>query len=217
LTNTKEDSPLSGLANSQTDLRANSLVSTIEAILYLKGQPLSLAEIADCAGCARDLAHEALLDLMNDYAQRDTALEVVELRKGCYTLQLRDRFQSLVERLIPADLGVAALRTLAVIALKGPLPMADLVDLRGSGAYQHVQELVERDFVKKRRYGRSSMVQVSEKFHRYFQLDVENQNSAQLELALNQLRSTLPPDEDAAEDPEDPEDLDRDSVDPDLD
>jgi hypothetical protein len=61
------------------------------------------------------------------------------------------------------------------------------------------------------------MVQVSEKFHRYFQLDVENQNSAQLELALNQLRSSLPPDEDAAEDPEDPEDLDRDSVDPDLD
>jgi len=177
---------------------AESLASTIEAILYLKGQPLTLADIADYAGCARDVVQEALLALMGDYAQRDTALEVVETNKG-YTLQLRDRFQPLVERLIPADLGVAALRTLAVIALKGPLPMADLIDLRGSGAYQHVQELVERDFVKKRRYGRSSLVQVSDKFHRYFQLDVGNQSSEQLELALSQLRSTLPADADSLE------------------
>lgn len=162
--------------------------------MYLKGQPLTLAEIADYAGYRRDAVQEALLELMGDYAQRDTALEVVETSKG-YTLQLRDRFQPLVERLIPADLGVAVLRTLAVIALKGPLPMADLIDLRGSGAYQHVQELVERDFVKKRRYGRSSLVQVSDKFHRYFQLDVNNQSPSQLELALSQLRSTLPADE----------------------
>ncbi|HEY9690439.1 MAG TPA: SMC-Scp complex subunit ScpB [Coleofasciculaceae cyanobacterium] len=182
------------MSSSVSSSVAESLASTIEAILYLKGQPLTLAEIADYSGYARDVVQEALLALMGDYAQRDTALEVVETNKG-YTLQLRDRFQPLVERLIPADLGVAALRTLAVIALKGPLPMADLIDLRGSGAYQHVQELVERDFVKKRRYGRSSLVQVSDKFHRYFQLDVGNQSSSQLELALSQLRSTLPTDE----------------------
>lgn len=187
----------------------HSLASTIEAILYLKGQPLTLAEIADCAGCARDVAREALLALIGDYGQRDTALEIAETDRG-YTLQLREAFQPLVERLVPADLGVAALRTLAAIALKGPIPMADLVDLRGSGAYQHVQELVEREFVKKRRFGRSSLIQVSEKFHRYFQLDVDNPSSGQLELALSQLRSSLPTEDadDALEDDLDHE-LDR--------
>jgi segregation and condensation protein B len=89
-----------------------------------------------------------------------------------YTLQLREPFHHLVQTLIPADLGVGALRTLAAIALKGPLSQPDLIELRGSGAYQHVQELVELGFVKKRRQsdGRSYWLQVTDKFRQYFQL-----------------------------------------------
>jgi segregation and condensation protein B len=73
------------------------------------------------------------------------------------------------------------LRTLAAIALKGPLSQTDLVELRGSGAYQHVQELVQQGFVRKRRQPetRSFSLQVTAKFHQYFQLD---QLPKQLEL-----------------------------------
>ncbi|MCL6435816.1 MAG: SMC-Scp complex subunit ScpB [Leptolyngbyaceae cyanobacterium HOT.MB2.61] len=145
--------------------------STIEAILYLKAQPLTIAEIAEFAGCDRDTVEEGLIELMEDYARRDSALEVVETPDG-YTLQLRETFHHLVQTLVPADLGVGALRTLAAIALKGPISQTDLVDLRGSGAYQHVQELVELGFVRKRRQsdGRSYWLQVTDKFHQYFQL-----------------------------------------------
>lgn len=147
------------------------LASTIEAILYLKAQPLTLAEIAEFAGCDRETAEEGLIELMADYAHRDSALEVVETPDG-YTLQLREAFHSLVQTLVPADLGVGALRTLAAIALKGPISQTELVELRGSGAYQHVQELVESGFVRKRRQsdGRSYWLQVTNKFHQYFQL-----------------------------------------------
>ena len=51
------------------------LASQIEAILYLKGQPLDLATIAECAGCDRDAAETAMIELMDDYAHRDSALE----------------------------------------------------------------------------------------------------------------------------------------------
>jgi len=51
-----------------------SLSSKIEAILYLKAQPLSIARIAEYAGCEREIAATALLDLMADYAHRDGAL-----------------------------------------------------------------------------------------------------------------------------------------------
>lgn len=147
------------------------LASTIEAILYLKAQPLTLAEVAEFAGCDRGTAEEGLIELMADYAHRDSALEVVETPDG-YTLQLREAFHSLVQTLVPADLGVGALRTLAAIALKGPISQTELVELRGSGAYQHVQELVESGFVRKRRQsdGRSYWLQVTSKFHQYFQL-----------------------------------------------
>ncbi|MBC6436337.1 SMC-Scp complex subunit ScpB [Nostoc sp. HG1] len=148
------------------------LASTIEAILYLKAQPLSIAEIAEAAACDRDSAEEGLLELMADYAHRDSALEIVEMPNG-YGLQLREAFQHLVQIMVPADLGIGELRTLAAVAIKGPIAQTDLVDLRGSGAYQHVQELVLQGFVRKRRQsdGRSYWIQVTDKFHQYFQLN----------------------------------------------
>ncbi|MBW4519851.1 MAG: SMC-Scp complex subunit ScpB [Scytolyngbya sp. HA4215-MV1] len=148
------------------------LAATIEAILYLKARPVAIAEIAECAACDREAAEEGLMELMAEYAHRDSALEVIETPDG-YSLQLREAFQDLVQNLVPADLGVGALRTLAAIALKGPISQIDLVNLRGSGAYQHVQELVQLGFVRKRKQsdGRSSWLQVTDKFHQYFQLN----------------------------------------------
>jgi segregation and condensation protein B len=148
------------------------LATRIEAILYIRGQSLSLAEIGDCAGCDRASAEEAIVELMDDYAHRDSALEVVETSTG-YSLQLRSTFHNLLQGLVPAELGIGALRTLAAIALKNPILQTQLIDLRGSNAYQHVQELVELGFVRKRRQanGRSYWLEVTEKFHQYFEID----------------------------------------------
>ncbi|MGF1571129.1 MAG: SMC-Scp complex subunit ScpB [Nodosilinea sp.] len=150
----------------------SSLATTIEAILYLKGQPLALGKLAELARCDREDIEEGLIELMDDYAHRDGALEIVETVEG-YCLQLKERYRFLVDMLIPLDLGVGALRTLAAIALKGPISQTDLVDLRGSGAYQHVQELISQGFVRKRRQAesRSSLVQITDKFYQHFEID----------------------------------------------
>jgi segregation and condensation protein B len=115
---------------------------------------------------------DAMIELMSDYAHRDSALEVVETPLG-YSLQLRSAYQNLIEDLIPAELGTGTLRTLAAIALKGPILQADLINLRGSTAYQQVQDLVERGFVRKRKQneGRSYWLEVTDKFHQYFEVD----------------------------------------------
>lgn len=166
------------------------LSSTIEAILYLKAQPLTVAEIADYAGCDRAAVKEALLELMEDYAHRDSALEVTETPSG-YSLQLRDTFHSLIQTLLPADVGLGALRTLAAIALKGKISQTDLVEIRGSNVYQHVQELVELGFIRKRKQsdGRSFWLQVTEKFHQYFQLNSDQTLELTQYLSKNQTSS----------------------------
>ncbi|MBE9095762.1 SMC-Scp complex subunit ScpB [Tychonema sp. LEGE 07203] len=165
------------------------LATTIEAILYLKGQPVPIAEIAEIAKCDRAAAEDGIIELMSDSSRRDSALEVVETPTG-YSLQLRDEFASLMQTLIPPELGVGALRTLAAIALKGGIAQPDLVNLRGSGAYQQVQELVEMGFVRKRKPadGRSYWLQVTEKFHRYFQVD-QLPKQLQLDFQANSCRS----------------------------
>ncbi|WP_071189622.1 SMC-Scp complex subunit ScpB [Trichormus sp. NMC-1] len=149
-----------------------SIAIKIEAILYLKGKPLSLSEIAEYAACDRSTAEEGIIELMDNYARRDSALEVLETSDG-YSLQVRSDFHDLVQTLIPVELGVGALRTLAAIALHSPILQTDLINLRGSGVYQHVPELVELGFIRKRRDSdsRSYSLQVTPKFHQYFQID----------------------------------------------
>ncbi|MGD1852519.1 MAG: SMC-Scp complex subunit ScpB [Cyanophyceae cyanobacterium] len=169
-----------------------NLTGTLEAVLYLRAQPVSLAELVDYTVGNKEDIEASLVDLMMEYVHRNGALEVVETDRG-YSLQLRDSYAPFIEKLVPSNIGVGALRTLAVVALKGPLPQSELVEIRGSGAYQQVHDLVEQGFVKRRRLssGRSFSVQVTDKFRRYFQLETSSDRPEQLNLVLKSARDMI--------------------------
>jgi len=80
-----------------------------------------------------------------------------------------------VQNLLPVDLSTAALRTLATIALKKRILQSDLVELRGSGAYDHIKELIAQNFIERKRQseGRSFWLTLSEKFHRTFAIKTD--------------------------------------------
>ncbi|MEB3327353.1 MAG: SMC-Scp complex subunit ScpB [Synechococcus sp.] len=152
-----------------------SLPARIEAILYLKGRPLTLVELAEIAMVSRQEVELGLISLITDYSHRDTALEVRQEGKR-YSLQLREGLADLVANLLPVDLSTAALRTLATIALKKPILQSELVELRGSGAYDHIKELLAQNFIERRRQseGRSYWLSLSEKFHRTFAIRADD-------------------------------------------
>ncbi len=161
-----------------------SLPAKLEAILYLKGRPISLNDMAELSKESRAEVEQALLALMAGYAQRDTALDIQE-QNGLYSLQLRKGLGELVQNLLPVDLSLGTLRTLATIALKKRILQSDLVDLRGSGAYDHIKELVSQNFIERKRQseGRSYWLTLSEKFHRTFSVlpdisSIENKKAA---------------------------------------
>lgn len=158
------------------------LATKIEAIIYIKGRPLSIEEIFAClhqqdpesskiSEGERSDIEDSLIELMNEYAHRDSALEIVETEAG-YSLQLKNDYEYLLQELVPAELGKGALRTLAAVALKNPILQTELIDLRGSSAYQQVAELVNLGFVRKREQenGRSYWLEVTNKFHQYFEI-----------------------------------------------
>ena len=146
-----------------------SLPARIEAILYLKGRPTPSNEMSEHLQEDIEEVEKALWELKAGYAQRDTALEINE-NNGFYSLQLRQGLGELVQDLLPADLSIATLRTLATVALKKRILQSELVELRGSGAYDHIKELVNKNFVERRRQkdGRSFWITLSEKFHQTF-------------------------------------------------
>ena len=105
-----------------------------------------------------------------DYSSRDGALEIDD--DNGYILQLKEEYMDIVEKLCPVDLKTAVQKTLTIIALKEPLRQTTLIEMRGSTAYEHVQELLEKGFISKTKdkNGRSYNLKTTPKFAEYFKL-----------------------------------------------
>ena len=132
---------------------------------------MSLTEIIEIVHEEKSIVEQALFALIAGYAQRDTALQINE-KNGSYCLELKTILSPLVKSLLPVDISIATLRTLATIALKKRILQSELVEIRGSGAYEHIKELISQDFIdrKRQREGRSYWITLSEKFHQTFSI-----------------------------------------------
>ena len=146
------------------------LKSRIEAVLFVTAKVLQINEIAEILGEEPDFVEEALLELIMDYASREGALEIDD--ENGYILQVKTEHMDIVEKLCPVELKPAVLKTLTVIALKEPIRQSLLKDMRGSNAYEHVQELVEKGLIarNKDKNGRSFNLKTTPKFAEYFKL-----------------------------------------------
>ena len=123
---------------------------------------------------------EAMLDLIMDYSSREGALEIDD--ENGYILQVKEEHMDIVEKLCPVELKPAVLRTLSVIALKEPIRQTDLKELRGSTAYEHVQELLDKGLISrtKDKNGRSYNLKTTPKFSEYFKLKGDTRSLAKL-------------------------------------
>ena len=169
------------------------LKSRIEAVLFVTAKVLQIKDIAEILGEEPDLVEEALLELIMDYASRDGALEIDD--ENGYILQVKQEHLDIVEKLCPVELKPPVLKTLTVIALKEPIRQSLLKELRGSNAYEHVQELIEKGLVSrhKDKNGRSFNIKTTPKFAEYFKLKGD----------IRALVKTLNIDKGVKDDPED--------------
>ena len=146
------------------------LKSRIEAVLFVTAKALSLDEIALYLDTEPEIIEEAMLELIMDYASHDGALEIDD--ENGYILQVKQEHLDIVEKLCPVELRTPVLKTLTVIALKEPIRQTLLKDLRGSNAYEHVTELLEKGLISrhKDKNGRSFNIKTTPKFKEYFKL-----------------------------------------------
>ena len=145
------------------------LKSKIEAILFITSKAMQPEEIAQLLGIEEEVAQEALLDLMFDYASREGALEIDD--EDGYIIQVKAEHMDIVEKLCPVELSPAVIKTLTVIALKEPIRQSYLKEIRPS-AYEHIAELLEQGLISrsKDKNGRSFNIRTTKKFQEYFKL-----------------------------------------------
>jgi len=148
----------------------------IEAALYVAGYPLPLKTLASITRTySKRKAREIARSLIDEYKNRDGALEVLETEDGKFVMQLKHQFVHRVRRLsMKPLLSEGPLKTLAYIALRQPLAQAKLVLVRGGQAYDHISRLVEMGLISREKFGKSQLLRTTERFADYFGFSKES-------------------------------------------
>jgi segregation and condensation protein B len=171
----------------------------IEAALYAAGRPLSIEDLEKVSKTGGIPETESLLEeLIDEYRTRTSSLEIVQVSKGRFALQLKPEYSAKVSRLSPGGLlSLGTLKTLALVALRQPIRQSEVIEIRGGHSYEHIHKLEQLGFVRKQLGGKSATLTTTKMFSEYFgfeddlaklkvqlhrklvKLDAENQSEVQ--------------------------------------
>ncbi|OGI20470.1 MAG: SMC-Scp complex subunit ScpB [Candidatus Melainabacteria bacterium RIFCSPHIGHO2_02_FULL_34_12] len=157
-------STLGAIANAlKSDLKAQ-----VEAVLFVTDLPVKTGAIAKMLNAAYEDVQSALVQLIQEYEDRNGGLEIGT--DDGYIIQVKTQYLNIVTDMMPLELNPGPMRTLSAIALKEPVLQSEVIDMRGSGAYDHINELVEMDLITKKPQGLSYILKTTKKFQQYFRL-----------------------------------------------
>lgn len=159
----------------------------IEAALFAAGRAISLEKLMKITGKPKKTVFLTVQELMKAYSSRNSGLEILDLGDR-YVMQVKPEYSELMREVAPKELSAPKLRTLSMIAYHQPLLQSDLIEMRGSGAYDHIKDLIERGFVESIPCGRSRQLSTTSLFADYFGLK-RNDPKAIREKILELLKS----------------------------
>ena len=147
-------------------------LALLEAALYVAGRPLDLNELCQVIGSRSKKKVQKYADtLMQEYASRNTALEILALKDERYVLQVKAEFTPLIKKLVNRPLlSSGPLKTLSYIAYRQPVSQKRVIDVRGQHAYGHVKLLKDMRLIAAERSGRTMALKTTDYFADYFGL-----------------------------------------------
>jgi segregation and condensation protein B len=168
------DSTLEAEQVVETSRKAHHL-ALLEAALYVTGRPLDLNELCQVVGSRSKKRTQTYIEiLMKEYAERNTALEILALKNERYVLQVKAEFTHLIKKLVNRPLlSSGPLKTLSYIAYRQPISQKRVIDVRGQHAYGHVKLLKEMGLIAAERSGRSLALKTTDYFADYFGLTTD--------------------------------------------
>ena len=147
-------------------------LALLEAALYVAGRPLDLKTLASVIKTrSKNKTRSRVRKLVEEYENRDTALEILELEDERFVLQLKAEYTPKVRKLaLRPLLTVGPLKTLSYIAFRQPVPQSHVIDVRGHHAYQHLKQLENFGLITREKTGRTKVIRTTEFFADYFSL-----------------------------------------------
>ena len=145
------DSPLRLISsNALLDNPIDALARTIEALLVVASQPLSVPELAEAADDGTERVETALGLLRERYREGRSGIVLEQVAGGYAFRAAREAATAcarLFERPLERGLSPAALETLAIVAYLGPCSRPEVARIRGVAADSAVASLLERGLI----------------------------------------------------------------------
>jgi len=168
------------------DAKLRRRLALVEAALYVAGRPLDLNELCWVLHTrSKKRTAKIVTLLMQEYAAKNTALEVLALKDERYVLQLKADFTPLVKKFVNRPLlSSGPLKTLSYIAYRQPISQKRVIDVRGQHAYGHIKLLKDMGLIATERNGRSMNLRTTDYFADYFGL---TQDTASMKRELKRI------------------------------
>jgi segregation and condensation protein B len=153
----------------------SDLSRTVEALLFLSPQPVSVAELAQATEAKEGQVAEAIELLSEDLAEGKRGLVLREVAGG-YTLASDPASEEAARRLLAKPrtppLTQAQAEALAIVAYLQPVSRPEIARIRGVSSESAVQTLTERGLIEesgRSRFG-AAIFKTTELFERLFGL-----------------------------------------------
>lgn len=152
------------------------LIGAIETILFAIGRGVSVEYI-------KNLIEKTYNEKVTDKEIIEGLKKIKEFYNGSYGLKVyennelwflssREEFVNVISNLTDeVDLTKSVLETLAVIAWKAPVLQSEIIELRNVKAYEHIEILEKRGFIKCEKFGNTKLIKLTDKFFDYFDLE----------------------------------------------
>ena len=152
--------------------RLKRKLALLEAGLYVAGRPLDLKTMANVVGTrSKKKVRKLARALVENYRNRDTAIEVLELEGERFVMQLKVEYTGKVRKLATRPLlSAGPLKTLSYIAFRQPILQTQVIDVRGHHSYGHLKELEEMELIVREGIGRKKMIRTTQFFADFFGL-----------------------------------------------
>ena len=176
----------------------------LEAIVFGAGKSMSIIELSELV----DKSHSEVEDAMNSLRstlkrRKDSALQLTEV-SGRWIFEVKTGLSPFLPESFRADIPQRLLPAAALIAYHQPMSQAQLVDMLGQRAYDHVRDLSNRGLIDRRRDGLTRRLTTTRRFAEYFGCpEVEfrkvrtwfREEANNMGLTSAQLAASLAPDE----------------------
>ena len=137
------------LENNQNTREYNK--GLIEALIFLSGEPVKLASLADSIKLEKTLVRDLLDELMLDYSEKNGGFLLKEIAGGYQFLTNEVYYKvlgSIFKEKKRETLSRGTLDTLAIISYKQPITLPEIDEIRGVSSRNMVSTLIAKKLVK---------------------------------------------------------------------